>query len=652
MSDPKTRARATMCYFGGCSRTATIVLLLVTAGLSGYADSFTQRTDQSTCTCEEIRQQILNAPSNPATETTILIPPGHYFCDSGFVISEKKRLRLRGSGRDNTVLHFAYEVENGILIGDNVDDLEISSLSLEGSMPLYPIPDEPCSCPEHFHRGIGTVTSSSNTYPCCPYPDPTYSTNISNIRIFDLEIFDFGTGIQIHPLCADTQGIPDTNGRNIEVRDNFIHDVGPFVYGGGWGYGIHSACIDGFVVKNNVVMRAARHAIYYGGGNHSIDDYQNQTSANRVIVENNLILNSGSPTPGNFGISNLPIARTSFVTVANNTIVNPQSIALSVESEDRAGKDPNHLHPQNVVVVGNRILHSSSTAIVRQIWLIIPTTGLPATDRVFLCGNTFNGSPTSLSVHQSVSTNMDGVDSPQNFYAATTPTSWVDVQAVTPASTGGLYMMQGNLLHHIESTWKTINPGSWGYMFSPTNWSGFEAMDVTCPYLFVLQNGVLHRLPQGDINSYELHRYSDGTLYNWSGSQVLYATKKNLYILQNSSIHRIPAINWEVVELLGDYPNGDFLTSFMEHVIADLSEDTFGDACCCVNTRGDFDGNGTEADVLDLTYLINDIFRGGPSTECPKESDLNLDGTSSNILDLTYLVNSIYRGGPAPGACI
>lgn len=73
---------------------------------------------------------------------------------------------------------------------------------------------------------------------------------------------------------------------------------------------------------------------------------------------------------------------------------------------------------------------------------------------------------------------------------------------------------------------------------------------------------------------------------------------------------------------------------------------------CCVGDRGDVNGDGVNANILDLTYLIDRIFRGGDPAECDGEADLNGDGTPANILDLTFLVDRIFRGGDAPGGCL
>ena len=72
---------------------------------------------------------------------------------------------------------------------------------------------------------------------------------------------------------------------------------------------------------------------------------------------------------------------------------------------------------------------------------------------------------------------------------------------------------------------------------------------------------------------------------------------------------------------------------------------------CCQNIRGDVNSDGIDGNILDLTFLIDRIFRGGPPAECALEADLNGDGVSANISDLSYLVDIVYRGGPPGVSC-
>ena len=75
---------------------------------------------------------------------------------------------------------------------------------------------------------------------------------------------------------------------------------------------------------------------------------------------------------------------------------------------------------------------------------------------------------------------------------------------------------------------------------------------------------------------------------------------------------------------------------------------------CCVGIRGDANGDGKPANIIDLTFIVDFIFRGSNEPGlCFEASDVNGDENlgSPNILDLTYLVDFIFRGGPSPVDC-
>ncbi len=63
---------------------------------------------------------------------------------------------------------------------------------------------------------------------------------------------------------------------------------------------------------------------------------------------------------------------------------------------------------------------------------------------------------------------------------------------------------------------------------------------------------------------------------------------------------------------------------------------------------GDVDNNGEFQGILELTYLVDFIFRSGPPPENELAADVNGSGGSANILDLTYMVDFVFRSGPAP----
>jgi len=63
-------------------------------------------------------------------------------------------------------------------------------------------------------------------------------------------------------------------------------------------------------------------------------------------------------------------------------------------------------------------------------------------------------------------------------------------------------------------------------------------------------------------------------------------------------------------------------------------------------TCGDVDGNET-IDILDIIYLIDYKFKGGPAPAVMNAADTNSDGTI-NVLDIIVLIDFKFTSGPAP----
>jgi len=69
---------------------------------------------------------------------------------------------------------------------------------------------------------------------------------------------------------------------------------------------------------------------------------------------------------------------------------------------------------------------------------------------------------------------------------------------------------------------------------------------------------------------------------------------------------------------------------------------TFAWAFLC----GDVDGDKS-INILDITFLIDYIYKSGPMPDPVEAADVNSSG-GVNLLDITYLINFLYKSGPEP----
>lgn len=66
----------------------------------------------------------------------------------------------------------------------------------------------------------------------------------------------------------------------------------------------------------------------------------------------------------------------------------------------------------------------------------------------------------------------------------------------------------------------------------------------------------------------------------------------------------------------------------------------------CSSICGDIDGDNSIT-LLDITFLINFLYKGGPAPDSMENADVNNSG-SVNILDILYLIKYLYKSGPPP----
>lgn len=162
------------------------------------------------------------------------------------------------------------------------------------------------------------------------------------------------------------------------------------------------------------------------------------------------------------------------------------------------------------------------------------------------------------------------------------------------------------------------------YTFMLTNWSVTDSIVI-------------------DTNSFSLSSqlaFSDATglitiLPHWPGKLVIYDSDRSD---ADSDSDGIP-----------DYT--DNCATVPNPLQEDHNGDGIGDACCCIGTRGDFNGDGVDLDIVDLVCAIDLLFGSGCDIFCPSESDPNGDGLITDIVDLTFMVEVMFGSSPGLVDC-
>jgi hypothetical protein len=139
----------------------------------------------------------------------------------------------------------------------------------------------------------------------------------------------------------------------------------------------------------------------------------------------------------------------------------------------------------------------------------------------------------------------------------------------------------------------------------------------------------------------ELTQLEDGPAYRQGGDYLLFEfltqyTDGEILVVTDSLM---PDMDGDSIEdVLDNCP------SVYNPGQEDSDLDGVGDACDFV--CGDCNNNG-QVNILDITFLINYVYKGGEPPVHMNAADTNSDG-NINILDITRLINYLYIGGPPP----
>jgi hypothetical protein len=431
--------------------------------------------------------------------------------NQGVLIEKKRGLIITGAGRDKTTIKLASKVDVGILIGNEVDDLKIENLHIQGSPPLTT-----------NTAGIGSTSLCSD---------------VRNVILTNLKVDQVAVGI----FMATNKGPV----RDVQITHNIVTDT----HGteAGWGYGIHTRKINNVLIAHNYIEHATRHSIYV----------RESPKRSRLIVEDNFILNhdllgknprwycAALNCPENLGTTR----------IAHNYFMNPNAVGIAVMTT-----------ADDLSLVNNQIIGEHYIGI----WPVTGETHTALGNSVVLHANpanpkwshkisTFdwpNGKETNSRL---VSPNtkwqkpdhtcqLDGklyimkggtLDevTPGTWEHRSSPTAWKAVKGmcavpnVRDSGSGRIYVVT-------ETAFIEIDPKTWETREKSGDWKETRFTASTTNHVHILKAGTLHSI---DLASLEITQDPK----DWSATQWMCAWRNHLYFFDGQAHHRVTPKTFE-----------------------------------------------------------------------------------------------------------
>ena len=467
---------------------------------------------------QDLAALIRNARAN----TAFLLAPGTYKLKpqephlQAVLLENKSNITILGRDREKTRIELSPGVKFGFYIGSNLSNVTIQGLTISGTLPLK----------ENTHA-IGNYSGS---------------TKIKGLRFTDLKIEKVAVGISI---AAGENG----SYSDVSVDRNVI---GPTIgTDAGWGYGIHIENASNVRVSGNFIRECTRHSIYLARA----------AKGSNVRIENNLILDHdpASKQP-RWYCAALVCSRSSDVIISGNLVVDPRTVAISVEPDEFKAWPT-----KNISLFSNRVLGA------RRVGLWLTTDG---SCEVLANKVTLYAAPpdpqwcleTSTYDYARGKETKSSFKAPQERWAKAEHTAMLGDQ---------LYIMTGGILDQAETkTWTfetcpkkwenvrglvalenavgkgkhrlyvvtdtgidEVNPARWKIRDSKGDWKGTRYVTTAGGYLHLLVDDVLHRVSPKSPGSRSTKKPWSGTKWICPlGDRIFLSSSGGNYLLDPKTL--------------------------------------------------------------------------------------------------------------------
>ena len=355
----------------------------------------------------------------------------------------------------------------------------------------------------------------------CPQPKESQAAvergDVNGVTMKNLEVTNLAVGLSVGGgVCSGGSYV------NVLVDGNYVHDIHG-IYSGS-GYGLHTDCAQSVTFRNNIILRAHRHAIYQARTPHP-NELPNVIAGN-VIIDH---AGEGEQYP-NPEIAALVLARSNNVTAIDNTLIGNNAFGISAEYDPALSLDCD-----DCLIIGNKFINHGSQP---DLWI-----------------NARSPVRTWLNTRQlGVAANVQD-DTNEYIDSGRAGTFWRGTQALSYMFDSGgdyLYVMQNAALHRVVPDWGKDPETGWRtYWYSTTNWFGFFGMTADDGKVYVMQNNVLHAVtPESASGPWD---YTHSTTNWFSTNAVTSMGDGYVFVVQNGIMHRVNPNDWSYIHSTTDW---------------------------------------------------------------------------------------------------